>query len=421
MAFNPNVAPAWPDDSPYKNDPSFDPLGGIPRSGGVPMPFDGAPANPIFTPPDPGPIMLGGPTPPPTFGGPMSGPITLGGPPQTPTFGPGGIGFDGSSPYAYTMTDPYRSGPSLDLHAAPASLTGGRVTPEAQAAYAKPRTGITVDPSRGSEQVPGGRGSGSSIEDVTRAYRDLLGREPDAEGLRTWVGNPDFMQGILGSDEYKARQGGGSGGNFSEGGFWSQWDSLIGNYPPTPEGLRRLKADHPELSFNIVGGSGGDIELPNGQVYDVMIAAGAGGGKGWQRSQGSGGGGGIHGDDFDTLLKKWGEQFHYDPFKGIKGDEVFNDPGYVFRRDQGLEAMQNSAAAKGLLRSGGTFKDLALYNQQLASQEYGNAYDRALQDYKTNRSDAWDEYLQRFFEFRDQRDSTYDKLSRQAGMGLGAA
>ena len=66
-------------------------------------------------------------------------------------------------------------------------------------------------------------------------------------------------------------------------------------------------------------------------------------------------------------------------FKLPTGQEALNqDPGYQFRLSQGLEALQGSAAAKGLLRTGGTLKDIQEFGQRAGSQEYQNAVDRAL-------------------------------------------
>jgi hypothetical protein len=59
-----------------------------------------------------------------------------------------------------------------------------------------------------------------------------------------------------------------------------------------------------------------------------------------------------------------------------------NDPGYQFRLAQGLKALQNSAAAKGSLLTGGTAKALNNYAQGEASNEYGNVYNRAFQQYQ---------------------------------------
>ena len=52
------------------------------------------------------------------------------------------------------------------------------------------------------------------------------------------------------------------------------------------------------------------------------------------------------------------------------------DPGYGFRLGEGLKAIERSAAARGGLMSGATGKALQRYGQDLASQEYGAAYNR---------------------------------------------
>jgi len=56
--------------------------------------------------------------------------------------------------------------------------------------------------------------------------------------------------------------------------------------------------------------------------------------------------------------------------------DVTQDPGYQFRMDQGVKALDSSAAARGLLLSGAQQKGIAEYSQGLASQEYANAYAR---------------------------------------------
>ncbi len=52
------------------------------------------------------------------------------------------------------------------------------------------------------------------------------------------------------------------------------------------------------------------------------------------------------------------------------------DPGYGFRMSEGMKALERSAAARGGLMSGGTGKALQRFGQDLASQEYQNAYNR---------------------------------------------
>lgn len=58
------------------------------------------------------------------------------------------------------------------------------------------------------------------------------------------------------------------------------------------------------------------------------------------------------------------------------------DPGYQWRLQQGQQALERSAAARGGLLSGRAAKDMTNYAQGAASQEYGNAFNR----FQTNRS-----------------------------------
>jgi hypothetical protein len=52
------------------------------------------------------------------------------------------------------------------------------------------------------------------------------------------------------------------------------------------------------------------------------------------------------------------------------------DPGYGFRLSEGMKALDRTAAARGGLLSGATLKGAQRYGQDLASQEYQNAFNR---------------------------------------------
>lgn len=68
----------------------------------------------------------------------------------------------------------------------------------------------------------------------------------------------------------------------------------------------------------------------------------------------------------------------YTPF----GMEQFQaDPGYGFRMSEGMKALERSASARGNLLSGATLKGIQRFGQDLASQEYLNAFNR----YQTER------------------------------------
>lgn len=54
----------------------------------------------------------------------------------------------------------------------------------------------------------------------------------------------------------------------------------------------------------------------------------------------------------------------------------FQSPGYQFRQDEGIRAIDRSASARGQLMSGGTLRELQRYGQGLASSEFGNYANR---------------------------------------------
>lgn len=54
------------------------------------------------------------------------------------------------------------------------------------------------------------------------------------------------------------------------------------------------------------------------------------------------------------------------------------DPGYQFTLDEGLKAIEGSAAARGGALAGGTLKDLTRFAQGTADQQYGSYLDRFL-------------------------------------------
>jgi hypothetical protein len=64
--------------------------------------------------------------------------------------------------------------------------------------------------------------------------------------------------------------------------------------------------------------------------------------------------------------------------------ELQNDPGYQFQLQQGMKALGNSQAARGMLQSGAALKATENYAQGLAGTSYQNAYNRALSTFNTN-------------------------------------
>lgn len=65
-------------------------------------------------------------------------------------------------------------------------------------------------------------------------------------------------------------------------------------------------------------------------------------------------------------------------------EEAQRDPGYQFAQKEGLDAINRAASATGNVFSGNTLRSAAEFNQGLASTQYNNVYNRALQTYGTN-------------------------------------
>lgn len=65
-------------------------------------------------------------------------------------------------------------------------------------------------------------------------------------------------------------------------------------------------------------------------------------------------------------------------------DSISNSAAYKFRLGQGMEALQRSLGAKGLLNSGNRLTAMNDYAQGEASQEYGNQFNRLADLYKAN-------------------------------------
>lgn len=64
------------------------------------------------------------------------------------------------------------------------------------------------------------------------------------------------------------------------------------------------------------------------------------------------------------------------PMADNRNEWLANTPGYQFRFDQGQQAIERSAAARGTALTGGTLKELARFGSGLASQEFGAEADR---------------------------------------------
>lgn len=154
---------------------------------------------------------------------------------------------------------------------------------------------------------------------------------------------------------------------------------------------------------------------PDGSVYRVFDSKGQWtpmkdqGGSAW-----GGGGGGFGSLTFDGS----GGTFNApSPFTMPTLEEARNSPGYQFALEQGLKGIQNSAAAKGTLLTGGTLKALQGYGTGLADQTYGNLFNRALGVNQNNFGQALAANQTNFGQGLQKHQTQYGDLYNLAALG----
>jgi hypothetical protein len=103
------------------------------------------------------------------------------------------------------------------------------------------------------------------------------------------------------------------------------------------------------------------------------------------------------------------------------GMSDFNaDPGYSFRFNEGMKALDRQAAARGGLISGGALKAATRYGQDMSSQEYKNAYDRALTSYNSDvnrENQAYGRALTGYNTGVASENQLYNRQAAMAGIG----
>jgi len=107
-----------------------------------------------------------------------------------------------------------------------------------------------------------------------------------------------------------------------------------------------------------------------------------------------------------NALARMQQQYNKMPAAFTGQVNLNQDPGYAFRLKEGQQALDRQAAARGGLISGSALKAATRYGQEMGSQEYGNAYSRALDRYNANVN----------------REATgYNRLANISGLGPTAA
>lgn len=101
------------------------------------------------------------------------------------------------------------------------------------------------------------------------------------------------------------------------------------------------------------------------------------------------------------LLQGFDEQFQAPTL-----EQAQQNPGYQFALDQGVSALDKSAAARGDVFSGTQGMALQKYGQDLGEKNYQQVYNNAMQ-----------EYLNRFNIFNSNQSNEYNRLMGTTGVG----
>ena len=168
------------------------------------------------------------------------------------------------------------------------------------------------------------------------------------------------------------------GGPEQFGGDYQKWFmAAVGNRPWNQETLTNLMPVLSQYGIHLTppnaSGDQTKIQLPNGQWVRVGFGEGH---PVWVPQTNAAGGSGAGPYSGPGAIPP--------PFQAPSMQDLQNEPGYQARYQMGLQGLERGAAAQGSILSGGTQKALARYGQDYASNEYSNAYNRALQTYNTN-------------------------------------
>jgi len=98
----------------------------------------------------------------------------------------------------------------------------------------------------------------------------------------------------------------------------------------------------------------------------------------------------------DPNYGRLSQEFKFDTYTPDKfsytGEDLYNDPSYQFRLQQGQKALDRQGAAAGRFLSGRQLQASSDYNQGAASQEFQNAYSRALGTFSTNEGNRFNAF-----------------------------
>lgn len=216
--------------------------------------------------------------------------------------------------------------------------------------------------------------------------------------------------------------------------FGRAWQASGGK---TPAELKAFADAHPQYHAELFGSKMNKVKI-GGKVFKAISATSdpnAAANQWLDITNGEGGGGGnvdLTGQGINpTYLAPWTQEFQAPAgatLADFKAPTMNDDPSFDWRLGQLKGAIENSAAGRGVLNSGGTLYDLGNNLSNFISQDYGNVFNRAFTAWGGNRQNANDVYGRAWQNFVEQKDSFYknqsnpfDKIARIASIGAGTA
>ena len=103
--------------------------------------------------------------------------------------------------------------------------------------------------------------------------------------------------------------------------------------------------------------------------------------------------------------------------------DIYKDPSYEWRKEEMLRGLDRTAGAAGKITSGNRMEDIMERTGEMASQEYGAARDRMVQDYGIRRENEASQYgrdVYGYGEDRNREQDIYGRASSEYGLTRGA-
>jgi hypothetical protein len=108
-----------------------------------------------------------------------------------------------------------------------------------------------------------------------------------------------------------------------------------------------------------------------------------------------------------------------DEFKAPTMEEARAAPGFQMRMEEGRKALEASAAAKGVLRSGKTYTDLMNYGQRMGEMGYQDVYGRRAREYDRMRRNLERDYQTGYGRAKDIYNVGRENVLGRYGLELG--